>query len=53
MSWIQKHWDREYLEDAEAKIKRTVRPFHSILVSLTSDPLQDDRISWTSNLCAT
>jgi hypothetical protein len=24
MSWIQKHWDREYITDAENKIRETV-----------------------------
>jgi hypothetical protein len=29
LSWIKRHWDLEYIEDAEQKIRQTVR--HMIL----------------------
>jgi hypothetical protein len=32
MSWIHKHWDEEWVVDAEAKIQETVSKFFGLLV---------------------
>jgi hypothetical protein len=32
MSWIHKHWDEEWVVDAEAKIQETVSKFFRLLV---------------------
>lgn len=35
MSWIRKHWDEEYILEAEVKIRNTVRIIGPVSRSLT------------------
>lgn len=45
LSWIQKHWEREYINSAEATIRQTVSlPTCSARVYSSNTLLQDDRI---------
>jgi hypothetical protein len=37
MSWIRKHWEAQYISDAEEKIRRTVRDFPTLISYAQND----------------